>query len=181
MYIDIKTNKVLSESDIKNQNPNQSFTNPFVPPDRYKYIFPSPVPPYDVDREIVKEVQPVFTIKGHWEQRFEVVKLSQEAGDQNVIRKVNMMREGLTHGIQEKLDNFAKTRGYDSILSACTYATSKVNKFRIEGQYCVDARDLTWATCYEIMEKVKVGIVPVPKSLADIEHLLPKLEWPINT
>lgn len=82
-----------------------------------------------------------------------------------------------TAAIQQRLDDFAKTRGYDSILSACTYATSTVPKFAAEGQHCVDARDATWRTCYAILEAVQTGARPMP-TLADIEAELPALEWP---
>jgi hypothetical protein len=84
----------------------------------------------------------------------------------------------LTAQIQKRLDDFAKTRNYDGILSACTYATSTVPKFATEGQYCVQARDATWATGYALMDEVLAGTRPVPSSIADIESELPALAWP---
>lgn len=85
----------------------------------------------------------------------------------------------LTRQIQKRLDDFAKTRNYDGILSACTYATSTVTKFQAEGQYCVQARDATWAAGYALMAEVLGGQRPVPSSIADIEADLPELEWPL--
>lgn len=82
-----------------------------------------------------------------------------------------------TAAIQQHLDNFARTRNYDNTLSACTYATSTVPKFAIEGQYCVKARDETWNTCYAILSDVKDGVRPMP-SLDEIMSELPTLEWP---
>ena len=79
---------------------------------------------------------------------------------------------------QKRLDDFAKTRLYDGILSACTYATSSVQKFQAEGQYCVNARDTTWATLYTILGEVQQGTRPVPSGFADIEPLLPALVRP---
>ena len=84
----------------------------------------------------------------------------------------------LTAQIQASLDAFAKTRNYDGILSACTYATSTVPKFSAEGQYCVQARDATWAAGYALMDEVLAGTRPVPSSIADIEADLPALAWP---
>lgn len=79
---------------------------------------------------------------------------------------------------QKRLDDFARTRNYDGILSACTYATSAVPKFSAEGQYCVNARDRTWATLYQLLAEVQAGTRPMPSGYADIEPLLPVLEWP---
>lgn len=79
---------------------------------------------------------------------------------------------------QTRLDNFARTRAYDGILSACTYATSAVPKFSTEGQYAVAARDATWAALYTLMAEVQSGTRPMPTGFADVEPLLPTLEWP---
>lgn len=80
--------------------------------------------------------------------------------------------------IQERLDAFARTRNYDSILSACTYATSTVPKFAAEGQAAVNLRDATWAAAYQLLDEVLAGTRPAPASIADIEADLPQLEWP---
>jgi hypothetical protein len=83
-----------------------------------------------------------------------------------------------TAKVQARLDAFARTRGYDGILSACTYATSTNPKFAAEGQYCVQARDATWAKCYEVMNAVQSGERPVP-TWEELEAELPPLEWPV--
>lgn len=82
-----------------------------------------------------------------------------------------------TYAIQAHLDNFARTRNYDGILSAATYATSTVPKFRAEGQCAVEARDTTWAKGYEIMGAVMAGQRAMP-TLEDVVAELPALEWP---
>ena len=79
---------------------------------------------------------------------------------------------------QFRLDSFAQTRNYDGILSACTYATSTNDKFRIEVQYCVEVRDSTWAKLYQIMSDVEQGIRPMPQNYEEIEQELPPLIWP---
>lgn len=82
--------------------------------------------------------------------------------------------------IQAHLDNFARTRNYDGILSAVTYATSTVPKFRAEGQYAVQARDATWARGYEILDEVMRGQRPRP-GLEEVLAELPELKWPEGT
>lgn len=79
--------------------------------------------------------------------------------------------------VQQRLDNFARTRNYDGIMSACTYATSTEPKFRQEGQYAVEARDATWAKCYEVLAEVEAGSRPMP-TLDELLAELPVLTWP---
>lgn len=78
---------------------------------------------------------------------------------------------------QARLDEFARTRNYDGILSACTYATSSVPKFAAEGQRAVDLRDQTWAALYEVLAEVQGGQRPAPVTFSDIEPDLPALTW----
>lgn len=82
-----------------------------------------------------------------------------------------------TAGVQQHLDSFARTRNYDGILSAATYATSAVPKFKAEGQYAVEARDATWAKCYEVLAAVEAGSRPMP-TLDELLAELPVLTWP---
>lgn len=86
---------------------------------------------------------------------------------------------GFVAQAQKRLDDFARTRNYDGILSACTYATSAVPKFAAEGQYAVEARDATWSRLYDLLAEVKGGQRSVPESFElDIAPELPVLIWP---
>lgn len=87
------------------------------------------------------------------------------------------VKSEIVRNTQARLDAWAATRAYDGILSACTYATSSVPRFQREGQDAVNARDATWAALYTIMGKVQAGELPMPSGFADIEPLLPVLEW----
>lgn len=88
------------------------------------------------------------------------------------------VQAAIVASVQNRLDAFARTRNYDGILSACTYATSAVPKFQSEGQYCVNARDATWARLYELLAEVQEGTRPMPSGYSDIEPELPTLAWP---
>ena len=79
---------------------------------------------------------------------------------------------------RQPLDIFAQTRGYDDILSACTYADSLVSKFSDEGSYCKIVRDETWSKLYDILAEVESGTRPLPESYEEIEPELPELKWP---
>lgn len=134
----------------------------------------------DVERPALESHQkygdPVYTINGSNVSRSypAVDKTSEElAADQQALVA------DITAQTQQRLDSFAQTRNYDGILSACTYAASTITKFQIEGQYCVNARDETWASLYVLMSEVEAGARPMPESYADVEPHLPPLVWPI--
>lgn len=88
------------------------------------------------------------------------------------------IKAGILEAVQARLDTFARTRNYDNILSACTYATDIDTTFSAEGQYCVASRGTTWRKLYEILDEVNAGIRPEPTCYADIEPELPALNWP---
>ena len=89
------------------------------------------------------------------------------------------LQEVVVQAAQQRLDDFARTRNYDGILSACTYATSMVPKFATEGQYAVQVRDATWAALYALLAEVQAGTRAAPESFDDVQPLLPVLEWPV--
>jgi hypothetical protein len=95
------------------------------------------------------------------------------------VKSAEEIQAEIVAATQARLDAFARTRNYDGILSACTYATSSVPKFKAEGQYCVDARDGTWAPLYTIMSEVEAGTRQMPTGFADVEPSLPQLTWPL--
>lgn len=144
-------------------------------------IFPlvnSPTPAYDPITQGYREVTPTQDSLGNWMRAYEVYDLDPEQAAANLAAKNERIKNDIVTQTQARLDTFAKTRGYDGILSLATYATSTVPKFATEGQYGVQLRDATWAKLYEIMAEVEAGTRPSPEGFADIETLLPVLEWP---
>jgi hypothetical protein len=93
-------------------------------------------------------------------------------------KPIEQIQAEIVTDTQKRLDDFAKTRNYDGILSLCTYASSPNVKFQAEGQYGVDARDTTWTKLYQIFAEVEALTRPMPTSYADIESELPTLAWP---
>lgn len=95
------------------------------------------------------------------------------------VKPPEQVQAEIVEATQQSLDIFARTRSYDGILSACTYATSKVPRFQADGQYCVEARDATWAKLYDMLAEVEAGTRPMPTGYADVEPELPALAWPV--
>ncbi len=135
---------------------------------------PAPTPQYNPATHAVREAAPVGGV-----QQWEVYSLPAEEVEANQAAADQALQQSIVDATQQRLDEFARTRNYDGILSACTYATSAVPKFAAEGQYAVQARDATWAALYQFMADVQAGTQPVPTGFEDVEPLLPPLAWPI--
>lgn len=76
----------------------------------------------------------------------------------------------LEAAVQNRLEDAAKTKKYDSILSACSYA-GFANPYQNESQTFVAWRGATFAKYYEILAAVKSGVRPMPT----IEELIAEL------
>ena len=136
-------------------------------------VTPSAKPVVDY-RFVVTEVTPV-QVDGEWTQTWEV----SDATPEQQAAALEVLKKGIVDATQRRLDAFAQTRGYDGILSACTYAGSAVQRLASEGAYCVTQRDATWETLYAILAEVTAGTRPVPGGFADVEGELPTLQWPV--
>lgn len=101
-----------------------------------------------------------------------------EITPENTAKAFNYKKSLLESQIQSRLDDFANTKNYDGILSAASYVNSTDADFSIEGQYCVQLRDDTWAKAYQILAEVEAGTRPEPDSIEDFENELPAMVWP---
>lgn len=63
--------------------------------------------------------------------------------------------------VQAMLDNTARSKGYDNVLSACTYAVAR-GRFQQEGIKFAEWRTDVWAYCYEELDKIQQGLRTTP-------------------
>ena len=77
----------VSEAQIRLAYANTSFPVPFQAPDEYVLVFQAPQPTFDVLTQSVREVTPVLTNKGHYEQVWEVIALDVEQIEANQAAK----------------------------------------------------------------------------------------------
>lgn len=165
-----------SFAQLKSDHPQTSF--PSGPNDSLLESF-NVYPVRPVDRPAVTSAQRVdegdpAQVDGVWTQ----VWIVRDATAEEIAADQAALFRSVVNKTQSRLDAFARTRSYDGIQSACTYATSTVPRFQAEGQYCVEARDATWAKLYEMLAEVRAGTRPVPSGFSDVEPGLPALTWP---
>lgn len=86
------------------------------------------------------------------------------------------VKEHMTNFLQNLLDEKAKERNYDGILSLCSYATSSDPIFAAEGQAGVVWRDAVWRAGYNIMADVLAGTRQIPTEEQLITEL-PTIQW----
>lgn len=76
---------------------------------------------------------------------------------------------------QELLDAKAKEKGYDDIVSACSYAGYE-NAFKAEGEAFGKWRSKVWKYGYALLEAISKGERALPKSFKELMNELPTLE-----
>lgn len=73
--------------------------------------------------------------------------------------------------VKARLDQVARARGYDSIISACSYAGAN-NPYQTEAAALLAWRAAVWQTCYAILADVEAGH-RAPPSIDDMLAELP--------
>jgi hypothetical protein len=80
--------------------------------------------------------------------------------------------------IHARLDDFARTRGYNSLDSLIgKYTGSAIPQFAAEANRAHYLLDTAWANLLQYFQQITTGAVPVPTSLQDIESRMPALTW----
>lgn len=142
---------------------NQIFTDTY-PPEAAAWC--------NANHAYIEEIDPVDGVR-----RFQIVAVPEPTFEEQIAAAY----ADFDARVEARLNAFAATRRYSSINSACSYSTSTDPQFRLEGEYCVQARDLTYRKCYDLlaeyMPTVLAGERPIP-TWEEIEAQLPKLVWP---
>jgi hypothetical protein len=111
------------------------------------------------------------------EEEFELTENGESLIQEYNTIKLNTFANNCTVVIQRKLDNFARLKGYDNIISLCSYANSTNTIFSEEGITGVLKRDETWNQFYEIISQIRNNERPLPNRFQEIESELPSLIW----
>lgn len=74
---------------------------------------------------------------------------------------------------QDLLDSTARAWGYDSVISAASYASSGVAQYKADAQALITWRDSLWQKAFSVESDVKAGTIPMPATAADFLAMLP--------
>ena len=167
-----------SYDELKKDNPNISFPK-YENMSEQEYanfgvylVHPNTMPIVDPFKYTVVNDIPAIE-DGLWKKQYIV----QEKTEEEKEDFKNFIQNRLSDGIKARLNEFAMSRGYDSIMSACSYTNSTVAKYREDAQTCVSLRDQTWSTFYDIIAEANSGTRNWPLEMQDIEDDLPALVW----
>ena len=76
-YINLATNQLCTESEIRAAHPNTSFATPFAP-DGYAVVHDAGQPDYDKYTQTIQLGAPVEALPNHWEQTWNIIQLEGE-------------------------------------------------------------------------------------------------------
>lgn len=90
---------------------------------------------------------------------------------------VEEIKANLLASVDNYLNSTVQARGYDSILSACSYAFEETDKvFAKEGKKALAFRSSVYRKCYDILAEVETGERDIPTE-EELLAELPVLEW----
>jgi len=162
---------------LRKDNPNVSFPKNIPLSTLAEYdVYPAILaadPDHDpMTHRVVTDSSPT-QVNGAWIYAKSLVELSLQERIDNRDKVIDRY----VGAVQAHLDEIARSRNYDSILSLCTYATSTDAKFAAEGQAGVEWRDAVWTSCYQTLEQWNTGAIDTP-TIDDLIASLPEIVWP---
>lgn len=79
--------------------------------------------------------------------------------------------------VQTHVDAVAKAREFNDGVTAATYLTSTIPRWKADAEAFVAWRDIVWAYSYGELDKVRNGERPQP-TIANFINELPAVSWP---
>lgn len=166
-YINTETLEYpLTERQIKALHPSTSFPKPFKATP-YAIVFTTPQPVTTVIQR-AKEIAPVLTVKGTWEQQWEIVDAFAEYTDEEgvVHTKEEQEAEALAKELADKTAAYltlaertvdshilakVKELGYDNENSIAKYMARPTSPWYAECVALGDWIDACWIKCHELL------------------------------
>lgn len=176
-YINIDTLEYpVYEHVIKQRYKNKSWPSTFIPPAEYQEVLTTNRPVVDKWLKKVVEISPIKE-NDKWYKAWQIIDLSEQEKERIFTIALYNIKKDFSEQVQSRLNLFARTRGYDDIVTACSYSLSLDPIFKLEGQRCVELRDATWKKLYEIIAEIGEKRRSFTNNFKDIEIELPSLSW----
>jgi len=182
LYVLVKDNQIkkypYTQTDLRRDNTNVSFPAGVLPDEvvaswgMFPVLITQPSS-YDIQKQKAVQGTPELA-DNKWRQTWSLVEMTQPEIEQTKAS----IKDSISRAVQKRLDDFAKSRGYDDIKSACDYAGCDVVKYSTEGAYCKNQRARTWEVLYGIFDQADSGIRRLPDNYDAVEPELPALAWP---
>jgi len=90
-----------------------------------------------------------------------VLVVTLDAATKDAVYKASPIAKFMERLVDGHLAAAAAAKGYDSIISACSY-TGAANQFQAESQAFVTWRGNVWAACYSVLDGVLTGTRDMP-------------------
>ena len=153
IYCEVQDNKIVKYNVTRKQysigiNSDEATCNA-----KNLWIIVGTQPAIDTATQRIGQVTYTFT-GTQVDKTYEVLQISAE----ELLATRNKLVETT---VQTMLDASAKTRGYDSVISECSYATS-TGSFGAEAQVTVNWRDAVWVTVFAIQAEIAAGTKEEP-------------------
>lgn len=139
--------------------------------DVYK-VTPTAKPEADYT-QVVEEIEPM-KVGENWAQ----VWIVRDATEEEETAAFNELAAQYESAVQAHLNFAARERGYDNILSACSYAAGDHPRFSVEGKDCIAWRSAVWEKAFLILSAVKNKVRPLP-TIQEVISELPVIVWSI--
>lgn len=169
---------VVTIADLTVFYPNTSFPGDGPPEDFVEqegiYFIDNSVP-FDPTTQKLVTVEPY--LDGQVVRTIAVVPLTQQELDTMRASKSGEVINDFKREASRKLDEFAQSRGYDSIATVVTYAASTEPDYYAEAQRAIYLRDRWWKILTTMLNEVLAGTRPLPASFSVLEAELPPLTW----
>lgn len=101
----------------------------------------------------------------------------EEKEEYNPDITLETIKQILIGSVQNYMDYVASTRGYDGILSVCSYFDSGVERFDEEGRKARLWRSAVWEYCYAQLDLFEAGKLDHIPSEEELINSLPKMDW----
>jgi len=118
-YINLATNQLCTESEIRAAHPNTSFATPFAP-DGYAVVHWAGQPDYDKYSQTIQLGSPVEALPNHWEQTWNIIQLEGDALIDAQVQKVEDEKAKIKADIAALEEKVTPRRTREAILAIDT-------------------------------------------------------------